>query len=186
MENMTRTIISRRLLLRPITESDATGLHRLWIDAQVRRYLWDDKIISLKHTEDIIKKSAHLFDRHGFGIWGVREHHSSRLIGFAGYWHFHTPPSLELLYGVAADHWNRGIATESSRCVIRYGFKVLRFHTVEASTDVMNQASVRVLEKIGMSFQRRALVDGLGTVFFSLPRSEWETPRHRSGGWTAH
>lgn len=152
--------------------SDVRALHQLWIHQHVRRFLWDNKIVSLKHTEDIIKQSTQLFDRHGFGIWGMREHHSPRLIGFAGYWHFRTPPSLELLYGVAADHWNRGIATEASRCVIRYGFEVLRFRTIEASTDVTNRSSVRVLEKLGMSFQRRVVVDGLDTVFYSLPRGE--------------
>lgn len=157
--------------------SDVRALHRLWIDQHVRRFLWDNKIVSLKHTGDIIKQSTQLFDRHGFGIWGVREHHSSRLIGFTGYWHFRTPPSLELLYGVAADHWNRGIATEASCCVIRYGFEVLRFRAIEASTDVTNRSSVRVLEKLGMSFQRRVMVDGLDTVFYSLPRSEWENGR---------
>jgi len=157
--------------------SDVRALHRLWIDQHVRRFLWDNTIVSFKQTEDIIKRSAQLFDQYGFGIWGVREHHSSRLIGFAGYWHFRTPPSLELLYGVAADHWDRGIATEASRCVIRYGFEVLRFRRVNASTDAINRASVRVLEKLGMSFHRRAVVDGLDTVFYSLPRSEWENGR---------
>ena len=183
---MIRTIVSRRLSLRPLAVSDIRALHRLWMDQYVRRFLWDDTIVSFKQTEDIIKRSAQLFDQHGFGIWGVREHYSSRLIGFAGYWHFRTPLSLELLFGVAADHWGRGIATESSRCVIRYGFEVLRFRTIEASTDVTNRASVRVIEKLGMSFQQRAEVDGLDTVFYSLPRSEWETFRHRSGGWTAY
>jgi len=124
---MTRTIISRRLSLRPITVSDVRALHRLWIDAQVRRFLWDDTIISLRQTEDIIKRSIQLFDRQGFGIWGVREHHLSRLIGFAGFWHFRTPPSLELLYGVTADHWNRGFATEASRCVIRLASRYCGF-----------------------------------------------------------
>ena len=166
--------------------SDVRALHRLWIGQYVRRFLWDDKIVSFKRTEDIIKRSAQLFDQYGFGIWAVREHHSSRLIGFAGYWHFRTPPSLELLFGVAADHWGRGIATESSRCVIRYAFDVLRSRAIEASTDVTNLASVRVLEKLGMSFQQRAEVDGLDTVFYSLSRSEWETPCQRSGGWTAY
>jgi ribosomal-protein-alanine N-acetyltransferase len=174
---MTRMIVSRSLLLRPMAISDVEALHRFWIHEQVRRFLWDDKIISLKQTENIIRKSAHLFDQHGFGIWGIREHHSSRLIGLTGYWYFRTPPTLELLFGVAADRWGRGIATESSRCVIRYGFEVLRFRAIEASTDVANRASVKVLEKLGMFFQRRAVIDGLDTVFYSLQRDEWENSR---------
>ena len=63
-------------------------------------------------TREIVEKSKALFDERGFGIWGIRERGSNELIGFAGYWHFRTPPSLELLFGVAPSHWHRGIATE--------------------------------------------------------------------------
>jgi len=38
----------------------------------------------------------------------------------------------------------------------------------------MNRASVKVLEKLGMSFQRRAVIDGLDTVFYSLQRDKWD------------
>lgn len=95
-------------------------------------------------------------------------------MGFVGFWQFRTPPSLELLFGVAFDHWNRGVATETCKSVIRYGFDVLNFLTIEASTDVANEASVRVLEKLGMSFRERAIVDGLDSVFYTLRRQDWE------------
>lgn len=143
------------------------ALHRLWINERVRRFLWDGKVIPLEQTVAIIEMSNRLFAERGFGLWGV--HDSGKLVGFAGYWHFRTPPSLELLFGVESDHWNRGIATESSRCVIRYGFETLDFQTIEASTDVANAASVRVLEKLGM----RYVVDGLDTIFYTLQRDDW-------------
>jgi RimJ/RimL family protein N-acetyltransferase len=108
------------------------------------------------------------------GYGGVRERNLDELLGFAGYWHFRIPPSLELLFGVESHRWNRGIATESSRCVIRYGFEILGFQTVEASTDVANAASIKVLEKLGMSFQRHAVLDGLDTIFYALRFDEWQ------------
>jgi ribosomal-protein-alanine N-acetyltransferase len=174
---MNRAITSERLSLTPIGTADMTVLHRLWVDERVRRFLWDGKIVPLEQTKDIVERNIRLFEEYGYGIWGVREHDFIELVGFAGYWHFHTPSSLELLFGVASDHWNRGIATEASHCVIRYGFEVLDFHSINASTDVSNTASVRVLEKIGMSFQRRAVTDGLDTVFYSLQYDDW---RHAS------
>ena len=82
------------------------------------------------------------------------------------------PPSL--LFGVTAGQWNRGIATEASRHVIGYGFGMLGFHTIAASTDVGNTASVRVLEKLGMRFDRREVIEGLDTVFFRLRRVDWQ------------
>ena len=171
---MNREIVSERLLLRPIEVDRAKALHSLWTDERVRRFLWDGETIPFERTRAIVEKSLILFEESGFGIWGVCDRSSKELLGFAGYWPFRTPPSIELLFGVAPEHWNRGIATESSRCVIRYGFEELGFQSVEASTDLANKASVRVLEKLGFLFQKRELVDGLDTVFYSLSRDDWK------------
>ena len=159
--------------LRPIEVGDVEALHKLWTDEQVRRFLWDGEVIPLERTQEIVEESCSLFDQSGFGIWGVHDRISDELLGFTGYWYFRTPPSLELLFGVVPRHWNRGIATHSSRCVIRHGFEQLGFRTIEASTDVANAASVRVLERLGMMLCRREVVDGLDTLFYRLKREDW-------------
>jgi RimJ/RimL family protein N-acetyltransferase len=168
-----RLLTSRRLSLRPIEPAEATTLHELWIDERVRRFLWDGKVIPFEQTQDTVEKSVRLFEERGFGLWGMHEHGSAELIGFVGYWYFRTPPALELVYGVHHLHWNLGLATEASRSVIAYGFDQLGFETIDASTDVGNSASVKVLEKLGMSFRRRNVVEGLDTLFHSLQRNEW-------------
>ncbi len=167
-------IISERLLLRPIEPGDVEALHSLWTDEQVRRFLWDGDVIPWDRTRKIVEESLAQFEEHGFGIWGIRERDSHGLVGFVGYWHFREPPSLELLFGVEPGHWNRGIATEASRSLISYAFEDLGFRTVEASTDCGNAASIRVLKKLGMRLQRREVVDGLATVFYSVMRDDWE------------
>ena len=55
----------------------------------------------------------------------------------------HQPPQLELLYGIAPEHWNKGLATEAANAIIRHGFDTLGFERIEASTDAPNAASVR-------------------------------------------
>lgn len=173
MTAVQREISSERLWLRPLGKSDVAALHQLWIDEQVRRFLWDGKVIPRAQTQAIVERSIHLFDERGFGIWGVHERAADQLVGFAGYWHFRTPPCLELLFGVASDHGNRGIATESALAVVGYGFETLGFEEIAASTDVANLASVRVLQKLGMSFARRAVADGLDTLFYALRNDAW-------------
>ena len=160
-----------RLVLRPLAAGDADGLHALWTDEPVRRFLWDGKVIPREETQAIVDESGRLFREHRFGLWGVRERED--LVAVAGYWHFRTPPSLELLFAVAAPHWGRGIATAASRCVLGYGFSALGFRAVVASTDVANAASVRVLEKLGVSLRGRETVEGLDTVFYELARDGW-------------
>lgn len=170
---LARNLDSERLSLRPLGAEDENALHVLWTDERVRRFLWDGEMIPMEHTHQVIDKSLRMFDEHGYGIWTVREHGSDELCGFCGYWHFRTPPSLELLFGVAAAHWNRGIATEAGQRVIRYAFENLGFSSVEASTDSGNIGSIRVLEKLEMRLSRRETVEGLDTVFYSMTLKDW-------------
>ena len=173
MVGVSPNLTSARLSLAPLGPADAASLHRLWIEEPVRRYLWDGEVVSIEKTEEMVETNRRLFRDSRFGIWGVRERNSDQLIGFAGYWHFRDPPCLELLFGVEPNHWNRGIATESSRSVIRYGFEALNFQKIDASTDVGNTASITVLKKLGMTQQHRAVTDGLDTIFYTLHQAEW-------------
>jgi ribosomal-protein-alanine N-acetyltransferase len=92
------------------------------------------------------------------------------LIGFAGFWYFHDPPELELLYGLAPAHWGRGFATETAEALIQYGFDTLGWDVIQACTDAPNEASVRVMERLGLHFERRAMINGLDTLVYRLPR----------------
>ena len=165
-------------MLRPLQLSDLEPLHELWTDEPVRRLLWDGEKIPLARTREIIETSSRLSDERGFGIWSLRRHDDDRLVGFAGYWHFRDAPELELLFGVAADCWGRGFAPEAAREIIRYGFDTLGFDPIVASTDAANAASRRAIEKLGMRFDRRAVVDGLDTFFYSLKKEDWRAAGH--------
>ncbi len=176
-------ITSERLCLAPIQPEDAELLHLIWTDPQVRYFLWDDTIIPFEQTQAIVATSQTLFAQSGFGIWGIWEHGSNQanqaneskdLLGFAGYWHFRIPPVLELLFGVAPRHWGCGIATESSHRLIRYAFQDLGWAKVEASTDVENVRSIRVLEKLGLQSHKREVIEGLDTLFYQITRPDQE------------
>lgn len=154
------------LVLRPIEPVDTVPLHAIFIDEQVRRFLWDDEVIPLEVTRELVEKSRASFAESGFGIWGIRDIEDDALMGFAGYWHFHSPPSLELLFGLSPRCWGKGYATTAGRLLLRHGFDVLGFECVTASTDVGNEASIRVMERLGMKFDRRESKTGLDTVFY--------------------
>jgi len=164
-------IETARLRLRPLAKADVDELHALWSSHEVRRHLWDNEVITRQWTASLVAESLSLFTAHGYGLWGARLHEREELVGFGGFWDFHTPPKLELLYGIAPKHWNRGLATEFAQALIRYGFEQLEFSEVWASTDAPNVASASVLKKAGLRLERRAVVDGLETHFYCLPRS---------------
>ncbi len=167
-------IETARLLLRPYTRDDLDALHRLWTGPDVRRYLFDDEILARQSVAAEIEHSLACFERHGFGQWAMflKGHHA--LIGFCGYRSFHDPPEVQLIYGLAPDHWGQGLASEAARAMIRYGFETLGFDEIIASADAPNEASFRVMKKAGMTFQKRLLLDGLDTVYYVISRQDFE------------
>jgi ribosomal-protein-alanine N-acetyltransferase len=167
-------IQTARLDMRPIARDLLDDLHRLWTDPCVRLYLFDDEIISREQVEAEIAGSIERFRDGSLGLWGVFPKGENTLIGFCGYRFFHDPPELQLLYGVAPAYWSRGYATEAARAAIEHGFERLGFGRVVASADAPNVASLRVMERAGMKFDRRVTKDGLDTVYYCLSKEEYE------------
>ena len=152
--------------MHPVTAADAAALHALWTSPGVRKFLWDDEIISRERTDEVIATSDVLFERHDFGLWVVRERIDKSLTGFAGIWPFREADQFELLYGVDERLWGRGYAAEVAQAVVDYCFTTLRMPLVRASTDAANEASVRVLEKLDFTPTHRATVNRIDTIFF--------------------
>jgi ribosomal-protein-alanine N-acetyltransferase len=163
-----------RLLLRPFTANDVDEIHRIWIAPGVRKYLWDDEVISKAQAASVIADSIEHVERDGYGLWAVRLRDEERIIGFCGYWFFHDPPQLELLYGIDTPCWGRGLAAEAARAMIRYGFEELGLTRIQASTDAPNLASVRMMEKCGMMFDRREATNGLDTIYYGIARDSFQ------------
>jgi RimJ/RimL family protein N-acetyltransferase len=167
-------IETTRLLLRPFAADAVDDIHRLWVDPCVRKYLWDDEVISREQASSVVGESISLFQSGGFGLWGAFAREDETLIGFCGYWFFHEPPQLQLLYGIAPTHWGKGLAAEAARAVIRYGFQELSFDRIIASADAPNVASFRVMEKAGMTFDKRVFINGLDTVYYAISREDFQ------------
>jgi ribosomal-protein-alanine N-acetyltransferase len=93
-------------------------------------------------------------------------------MGFCGFRPFFEPPELQLLYGFLPAYWSQGFATEAARAMIEFGFQELGFDRIVASVDAPNIPSLRVLERAGMSFDRRETINGLDTSFYILDREK--------------
>ena len=163
-----------RLRLCPLRHADADALHQLWTNKEVRRYLWDNRIIERDAVTSIIEASLDYQAHHGSGFFGVRTVEAPDIIvGFCGHRAFEDSPETELLYGMHPDFWSKGLGTEAARAVLAHGFTECDFNKIIATTDTPNQRSVKVLQRLGMSFDRRQVRHGLDTVFYSMSRQEF-------------
>ncbi len=165
-----------RLALRPFTAADVDEAHALWTDPALRRYLWGDVVLGRAAAADVLRASAADFSGRGFGLWRLHDRASGALIGFCGC-RTSGGPEPELVYGLRPAWWGQGLAVEAATAVLDHVFFTLLHPDVVAATDPPNRASVRVMEKLGLSWARRGTVNGLDTVFYRLARATWR--RHR-------
>lgn len=162
-------IWSERMVLRPLGPGDMLALHDLCTQPGVRKYLWDDHVLSVEEVRDLLTANVDLHAGDGLGLWGARVRDDDQeLAGFVGYWYFRDPPELEIVFAVAEPRWGQGFATEMAGGLVAYGFDALNLPEIHASTDPPNLASIRVLEKIGFRRVRQEVTGGLDTVYFAL------------------
>jgi [ribosomal protein S5]-alanine N-acetyltransferase len=163
------TLSTERLVLRPISLSDVDVLHTFWTDPAVRRYLWDNEVISRERVVEIVGNSEASFGRFGYGLFAIElAAMPGRLIGFCGLRRMADGGEVELLYGILPRYWGEGLVGEAAREVLRHGFTACGLKRILGVTDTPNQRSVRVLQRLGMVFQERRQHKGLDTVVYSI------------------
>jgi [ribosomal protein S5]-alanine N-acetyltransferase len=153
-------IETARLRLTPATEGDVDVLHRIWTDPDVRRYLWDDIVIDRDVAAAVVAHSVTDWRERGYGLWLITELASDAIAGFAGFRTADERPEPELVFGLLPAYWGRGYATEAAQAALDH-----LQGAAWAATDPENSASIRVLERLGMHFERRTEL-----LFYRLDR----------------
>jgi len=145
---------TERLFLREFDEGDVAVFYELGSDPQVIRYTGDPGggFQSLEHAREILR-SHPLADyrKHGFGRWACVHKGSGDVIGFAGLKYLDDLNEVDLGYRLLPAWWGAGLATEACRPILDFGFARLGLNQIIALVDPANSASIRVLEKLGMT-----------------------------------
>jgi [ribosomal protein S5]-alanine N-acetyltransferase len=164
---------TQRLVLRPITLADVDALHNFWTDSAIRKYLWDNEIISREMVVDIVRDSERCFRELGSGLFAIELREApGELAGFCGLRRMGNGGDVELLYGILPRYWGEGLVSEAAWEVLRHGLQECGLKRIMGATDTPNQRSVRVMQRIGMVFEERRQHKGLDTVFYTISSKE--------------
>ena len=148
------TLSTPRLWLSPANPSEAQALQSLWNEPDVRKFLWDDKPVSLDSARETVDAGNASFRERGFGLWCVNLTHSGVLAGFCGLRAFGTAGEIEIVFGLGPSRTGNGYATEAARAVLAHGFGACGLAETWGRVDEPNLRSVRVLERLGMVLRR--------------------------------
>lgn len=157
--------------MRPIQISDLEALATLWADPDVTRFLPSRgaPIPREKVTKSLQSFVEHWQER-DYGIWAIVEDESSPMVGYCGLRYLADLDEVEVLYGLAKAYWSRGIATQAAKAAIAYGFNVANLDRIIAMAFPENQASRRVMEKAGLSYEKPIQIWQLDAVYYAKKR----------------
>lgn len=149
---------SERLTLTPVATSDLDALWRLWREPDVRRFLWDDRVITREEAAAAIADSLALADD-GLGLWTLRPLTDpvASLVGCAGLFPVTTAAEfdarlaglVEPLVALDPRVWRSGLAAEVLATLVGHASRELRLARLAGVTDVPNTASDRMLRRAG-------------------------------------
>lgn len=141
---------TERLHLREMVPDDAGNAFLLNSDPEVVRYTGDGPFDSIKATRDFLAAYPD-YRLHGFGRWAVVRQADGAWLGWCGLKR-HPNGEVDLGYRLLREHWGQGYATEAGRACLERGFTHHGLDRMIGRVVRENLASVRVLEKLGMTY----------------------------------
>lgn len=146
---------TERLILRPLTLADAPALFEACRDPRLTRFMLFETHDSIADSLRFLNESAFPNYAAGwpdpFGI--ARKNEPERIIGCSGANWTHGHKVMECGYWIAVPEWGRGIATEALGRLIEYVFAATDAERIQARVLVGNEASDRVLLKLGFQIE---------------------------------
>jgi ribosomal-protein-alanine N-acetyltransferase len=165
-----------RLVLRPFRLDDVEAFHVILSQPEVMQYLpenvmtldevrkivvWYQMTYEKNTPDNIIKWSLAVCLKSGTIPQQAVGHpdlldSDTCVIGWAGVGPLEFDESqTEIFYGLSSQHWGKGYSTEAAQAVLDYAFGTIGLKRLVGVTKPENVASVKILEKIGMTFEKK-------------------------------
>ena len=152
---------TERLLLRRWKPEDHAPFARICSDPDVMRFIGNGST----KTEDDVTRYIRTFEdeweARGYGLFAVEEKKTRDFLGFTGLsWPDFLPevlPSVEIGWRFRKESWGQGLATEAASAALAFAVHERTLTDVVSIYQVGNGASARIMQKLGMVFDRQTI-----------------------------
>ena len=155
-----------RLRLRTFTPEDAPFYLALINEPSWIANIGDRNI----HTVDAARAALEAgpiaqFREHGYSFYIIERRSDGVAMGMGGMIRRDSLPGPDIGYAMLPAYWGQGYAYEAAAAVVRHARHTLRIPTLYGITSPRNQASINLLNKLGLRFERftRLLPSGKDT-----------------------
>ena len=145
-----------RLILRHPVLDDLDSLFALYCDPDVSKYIPDAPRNYEETREELVWHMNGHPKRPELGLWATIHKETGKFIGRCGLlpWTIDRQNEVEVAYLISKAYWGQGLGTEAAQAILDYGFEKLNLSRLICLIDKENLASIKVAEKIGMTFEK--------------------------------
>ena len=145
---------TNRLVLRRLTSADAEFIVALLNQPSFLRYIGDKEV---RNNADAVRYletgPIASYERFGFGLYLVALRATDTPIGMCGLLKREQLPNVDIGFAFLPEYWSQGYAFESAAAVMTHARDVLGLKRIVAITSPDNDASIRLLKKLGLEFE---------------------------------
>ena len=146
---------TKNLILRLPEVSDGALIFKLFNQWDCVKFIGDKNIKNLEDAENYIKeKYIRHYKAHGFCMYVVCQKQSNTAVGLCGLIKREELEDVDIGFAILTDYQGKGYVTEAAIAVKNHAFDHLGLKRLVGITDKLNNGSIRVLEKIGMTFEK--------------------------------
>jgi len=149
------TLSTERLLLRSFNKDDLDPFADMVGDIEViQQATYDGTTMTRTQAWNWLCLMIGHWHMRGFGIWGMEEKSSGKLIGRIGLQYLDWFDDVELVWMLSKSAWKKGFASEGARAAIDYGLNTLDLPRIAAVIRKENKPSIRLAERLGMEMEK--------------------------------
>ncbi|MBK8505262.1 MAG: GNAT family N-acetyltransferase [Saprospiraceae bacterium] len=164
---------SKRLFLREVSLKDIDFLAKLHRDRLVMQHIGP-----LRTRKQVIDRITHIIEAYrnnpDLGIWMCCLTANDQPIGWACLKDLDGSKQIEIGYRLASEFWGHGYATEISKGLLQFGFQLHELDEIVGVTRLDNEASKRVLEKCGLTYQHLAIYYNTEVLYYKITSRQWQ------------
>ncbi len=146
---------TERLLLRQFSADDAGFILELLNEPSFIQNIGDRGVRTLEDAHRyILNGPVASYAKNGFGLYMVMSKETQERMGMCGLIKREALDDVDIGYAFLPKFWSKGYAVESARAVQAYAKEVVGLKRLVAITDPANEGSIRLLEKLGLKFEK--------------------------------
>ena len=163
---------TQRLILREFQLEDSSQLAPILANPQVMKFS-PTGILSVEQTLIKVNSLINSYKKHGWGKWAIIHKEGHKLIGYCGLAveQVDNVNEPEIGYRLAPEFWGKGLATEAASAAVQQGFEKFKLPYILGIVDPANTASLKVLEKLGMRYERKTIFSSILMDIYRLDAS---------------